>query len=407
MNIKSNWVEKLKPYLGRIILSFGGGVDSHALYLLLLDAGFVPGRDFFAVYVDHGCDWPESREAVRRFSERYDLMIITPFVEGYTRIFDYFWCKEIIPVYKGKSCTVKFKQDALHRAIRYILAAEHYDWYENREYVQVLGFNADEAYRVDRSADIFQQGGVPNVYPLVEEGIGREACKAFIAKHGVPVPPKSSCFFCPASKPAEWRALRSQHPDLFLSAQLLEERSNARRAKEGKGPIYINAKSPLCEVVNEDMHCLTSGMAEARFPEPDRALWPRPASDLEYVQYLADLEAERRYGPHYRFCLPGYFEDYLEQMCRNYDIPYVKGLPAMGQPVLTYNILKEVKTPALQHLRNRVMDEGDAWADLMLEMAGGCLAGSINERRPTPKAKRVERAPAVEQGSLPGMPLAA
>lgn len=40
-------------------------------------------------------------------------------------------------------------------------------------------------------------------YPLIEWNWDRERCKAEIAREGLPVPPKSACYFCPATKPAE------------------------------------------------------------------------------------------------------------------------------------------------------------------------------------------------------------
>jgi len=47
-------------------------------------------------------------------------------------------------------------------------------------------------------------------YPLIDWGWNRERCKEEIAKAGLPVPPKSSCFFCPAMKPSEVRVLPAE-----------------------------------------------------------------------------------------------------------------------------------------------------------------------------------------------------
>ena len=40
----------------RSYLSYGGGVNSVALYIDLTLRGY----DFEATFVDHGCDWPET-----------------------------------------------------------------------------------------------------------------------------------------------------------------------------------------------------------------------------------------------------------------------------------------------------------------------------------------------------------
>jgi len=45
------------------------------------------------------------------------------------------------------------------------------------------------------------------IYPLREWGWDRGRCVEEIVKAGLPVPTKSACFFCPASKPHELATL--------------------------------------------------------------------------------------------------------------------------------------------------------------------------------------------------------
>ena len=66
------------------------------------------------------------------------------------------------------------------------------------------------------------------VYPLREFGLDRPDCIAAIIRAGLPVPIKSACFFCPASKPAELIWLHAVHPDLFLQAMLMEEKARPK-----------------------------------------------------------------------------------------------------------------------------------------------------------------------------------
>ena len=56
----------------RNYLSFGGGVNSVALYLYLRDMG----TEFEAVFVDHGGDYPGTYDYVKMFSEKYPLTIL-------------------------------------------------------------------------------------------------------------------------------------------------------------------------------------------------------------------------------------------------------------------------------------------------------------------------------------------
>ena len=65
-------------------------------------------------------------------------------------------------------------------------------------------------------------------YPLQEWGIDRIGCLNLIASAGLPLPMKSACWFCPASKKSEIIWLRDTHPILFNRALTME-----RRARDG------------------------------------------------------------------------------------------------------------------------------------------------------------------------------
>ena len=54
-------------------------------------------------------------------------------------------------------------------------------------------------------------------------GWGREECVAAIEQEGLPLPGKSSCFFCPAMKKREIRTLYHQHRDLYERAIAIED----------------------------------------------------------------------------------------------------------------------------------------------------------------------------------------
>lgn len=70
-------------------------------------------------------------------------------------------------------------------------------------------------------------------YPLQSWGWTRERCIEEIAAAGLPVPLKSACFFCPASKKWEIKWLAAVHPELFLRAVAMEDR--AASGKHGLG----------------------------------------------------------------------------------------------------------------------------------------------------------------------------
>ena len=79
--------------------------------------------------------------------------------------------------------------------------------------------------------------GFSNWFPLIEWGWDRDRCEREIAAAGLPVPVKSACFHCPASKQHEIVWLHRNAPDQFNKALLMErgaEPYHDKRRAEGK-----------------------------------------------------------------------------------------------------------------------------------------------------------------------------
>jgi hypothetical protein len=223
----------------RNYLSYGGGVNSTAMYLALMDEGMVPGdaeSGFEAIYVDHGCDWPETREYVKGFAEKYPLTVLTPTTEGFSNIYDYAANYRLIPSRRLRWCTDKFK-------VRVINA------YVKKPCFSLIGFSSDESHR----AKLSTEDEIENRFPLLEREIDRDGCIKIIQDHGLEVPIKSGCWFCPFQRVGQWRKLRKDHPDLFCKAKTLEENQGRARALRGKGPLYLVNKKPLESVLKKQM----------------------------------------------------------------------------------------------------------------------------------------------------------
>ena len=68
------------------------------------------------------------------------------------------------------------------------------------------------------------RGEFENRYPLIEDWHWtRDDCIRAIQEAGLPLPGKSSCFFCPSMKRKEIEALKRQYPDLYRRALAIEE----------------------------------------------------------------------------------------------------------------------------------------------------------------------------------------
>ena len=220
-------------------LSFGGGVNSVALYLYLVEQG----EDFEAVFVDHGCDWPETYQYMAGFqwwlksNSMRRVTILRPNVQGFYDLYDHCWHYQMVPSFMNRWCTDKFKIRTLHG-------------YFEKPAFELIGIDAGEAKR----AKINSRDGFECRYPLIEAEIDRQGCVEIIKKHGLPVPQKSGCWICPYQRRSQWRELRRLHPCLFQRAVDLEQRNIEYRIARGKKPLYLNQypKATLSAIVDED-----------------------------------------------------------------------------------------------------------------------------------------------------------
>lgn len=117
-----------------------------------------------------------------------------------------------------------------------------------------IGISTDEIQRVsNKRAEPYES---PR-YPLIELGMNRADCMRYIQSVGLPVPGKSSCFFCPFHRPLMWSEMRRDEPELFERAAQLEETLNRRRDKLGKDRVYLTRfGKPLRDAIGEAQQML-------------------------------------------------------------------------------------------------------------------------------------------------------
>lgn len=208
----------------KVYLSHGGGVNSWALYLYLIDQGEVPGVDFEAVFVDHSTDWPETYEYMDMMRAKgYTVTVIRPNVEGFDNLYEYCSKYSMIPSRRVRWCTQKFKVEA-------IIA------YYKRPCVETIGFDVSEKHRKLR---LVGRAEVEQDFPLIAAGIDRGGCIDIIKHHGLPIPSKSGCYICPFQRRSQWIDLKRKHPDLFCRAVKLESACTERRAEINKPLLYF------------------------------------------------------------------------------------------------------------------------------------------------------------------------
>ncbi|NUO43696.1 MAG: phosphoadenosine phosphosulfate reductase [Streptomyces sp.] len=117
-----------------------------------------------------------------------------------------------------------------------------------------IGISLDEIHRANtRHVEPHEQ----IVYPLLELGLRRIDCARIIREAGLPVPPKSSCFFCPFHRPETWHDMRRDEPDEFEKACQLEDLLNERRDALGKDHVYLTRfNKPLRQAIPDGVDLL-------------------------------------------------------------------------------------------------------------------------------------------------------
>ncbi len=111
-----------------------------------------------------------------------------------------------------------------------------------------IGFSMDEIQRMSPDDPKFPR--IHKVYPLIDLRLNRNDCLKIIQGAGLPVPPKSSCYFCPFHSVRAWIELRDKQPELYAKSVELEQFINTRRAKKQQNSIFSSDKLvPLDKMV--------------------------------------------------------------------------------------------------------------------------------------------------------------
>jgi hypothetical protein len=147
-----------------------------------------------------------------------------------------------------RSCTATYKIEVVARELKRRGATA-----ENPATVGI-GISVDEIGRANnRKVEPHEQ----IVYPLLNLGLRRTDCTRVIREAGLPVPPKSSCFFCPFHRPEAWQDMRREQPQEFEKACQLEDHLNGVRDQLGKDHVFLTRfNRPLREAIPEGVDLL-------------------------------------------------------------------------------------------------------------------------------------------------------
>jgi len=231
------------------VCSYGGGVQSTAL-LVLAARGELDIKTFLFANVGDDSEHPATlryvREVAMPYASQHGITIIElhytkkdgtkqTLLENITMPSQK---GEVIPIRLGsgkpgiRACTTTWKIRTIGKWMRAHGASKAHPG------VTAIGISLDEIQRMKPSQEAYRV----NVYPLIDRRMNRQDCINVIARAGLPVPPKSSCFFCPFHRMSKWQEMAKEEPVLFQKSVDLEQFINERRVRLGKDRVYLTDK---------------------------------------------------------------------------------------------------------------------------------------------------------------------
>lgn len=252
-------------------VSYGGGVQSTAL-LVLAAEGRIDFPLFLLANVGDDSENPATLVFVRDHAAPYaaahgiELMELERTMrDGTTRTL----LEEIrtqdrsipIPARMGsggfgrKRCTDRFKIAVVRREVLRRGATA------DDPAVVAIGISTDEIDRAGAGAGPDPRDPTRlRAYPLLDLGLSRQDCAATIRAAGLPVPPKSSCSFCPLHDKEGWRRLRREQPERWDVAVEVDATIRSRALALGRGDMgLVSPTMPLAEAVDDQLALFGDG----------------------------------------------------------------------------------------------------------------------------------------------------
>jgi hypothetical protein len=224
------------------VVAYGMGVDSTAMLVGMHARGERPDLILFA---DTGDEKPETYAYLPIINEWLarvgfpEVMVVKNArpISGDTSLSAACLRLKVLPAlaYGAHQCSLVWKRDPQLKYLKRWLPATQ-AWAAGLDVINCIGYDAGprdscRSYKAEGKA----APGFVNRFPLVEWNWDRERCVAEIVAAGLPVPVKSACFHCPASKKHEIRWLKVTHPELFDRAIEMEYSAMERGLVSIKG----------------------------------------------------------------------------------------------------------------------------------------------------------------------------
>ena len=212
------------------IVSYGGGVNSTAMLIGMYHRGIPADLILFA---DPGAEQPYTYAYL-------PIMNNWLIAHGMPEIKSVFYTEKngnrltleqeclrsgTLPAiaYGYKKCSLKHKIQPQEKSCNHYPPCQEV-WARGEKVFKYIGYDVGETQRKENARPHDEADKkYTKVYALMDWGWTREDCIAAIQQEGLPLPGKSSCFFCPSMKKREIRTLYHRYRDLYDRAIAIED----------------------------------------------------------------------------------------------------------------------------------------------------------------------------------------
>ena len=204
------------------VVSYGGGINSTAMIIGMYRRGIPIDLILFA---DPGAEQPYTYDYLPIMNdwlashELPEIQVVTYTDKNGDRLTleQECLCSGTLPAiaYGYKKCSLKHKIQPQEKFCNHYPPCREV-WARGEKVFKYIGYDVGETQRKENAREYDEADTkYTKVYVLMDWGWTREDCIAAIEQEGLPLPGKSSCFFCPSMKKREIRTLYHRHRALY------------------------------------------------------------------------------------------------------------------------------------------------------------------------------------------------
>lgn len=194
----------------KYVLSYGGGLNSTAMYFYIKEKGLPLDLVLFA---DTGEELPRTYETVRQMKKLVSEEFVTVQSKLGT-LYDYYWRVKKLPSFMKRDCTHKFKIRPMRKYLRNRFG-------KKERFGMYIGITYDEATRIHMSDVKYAD----NLYTFVDDKITRAQNVEMAQEHGIH-PEKSGCIGCIYNPKGAWLNLLKNNIDEYRRWERLDKNND-------------------------------------------------------------------------------------------------------------------------------------------------------------------------------------